>query len=452
MIFLLLLLGTGALQRDHAPPKPVGITGDHSSLESFAPVYPSEAEGARYLPGSSVLRLPGGDLLYLPSGESGLVRVPASDPGAREAIRESRTWLRSGNIPGANEAERALAERALLDLRLLTRPNGASIAAPHPGWNYVWPRDASWAAAAFAVTGHREEARSILHFLASVQREDGTWEARYHITGEPVADGRAPQLDGNGWFLWSVWFCSKMGEWEIGRELWPAARKAAGAAAASLGRDGLPPPGPDYWETPTEEPNLGTAAPLLTGLRAASDLARRLGEGRAAERYAAAAVELDAAIERSFAPNGYSRTPDPESGADSAAAWLGPPFAPEDPQVRRSIEAAISGLAATNGGLRPGENWRFNEAWTPETAFFALSAAAGGDEVAAGRWLRWLAEHRAPTGSFPEKVAADGRPVSVAPLGWTGAVVLLTLAAREERLPVPVAGVRDTRHNPSEER
>ena len=41
-------------------------------------------------------------------------------------------------------------------------------------------------------------------------------------------------------------------------------------------------------------------------------------------------------------------------------------------------------------------------------------------------WLDWLDRHRTPAGSFPEKVLADGRPASVAPLAWTAAAVLLT--------------------------
>jgi GH15 family glucan-1,4-alpha-glucosidase len=39
-------------------------------------------------------------------------------------------------------------------------------------------------------------------------------------------------------------------------------------------------------------------------------------------------------------------------------------------------------------------------------------------------------------GALPEKVDARGRPVSAAPLAWTDAAVLLTLAAQAHHLPV----------------
>jgi GH15 family glucan-1,4-alpha-glucosidase len=55
----------------------------------------------------------------------------------------------------------------------------------------------------------------------------------------------------------------------------------------------------------------------------------------------------------------------------------------------------------------------------------------------AGRLLSWLSAHRTRLGSLPEQVSAQGRPVSVAPLDWTDAVVLLALLAQDHHLPVP---------------
>ncbi|MBA2441490.1 MAG: glycoside hydrolase family 15 [Rubrobacter sp.] len=426
-----------------APLRAAGLIGDQSSPGSVSPVPPERARGASYLPGSNVLRLADGSLLHLPPGASEGVASPEPDARTEAQVRESRAWLDRGLVPGESVAERRVAERALLDLRLLTRPGGAAIASLYPRWDHVWPRDASWFSVAFSTTGHREEALSILRFLADVQSPDGTWEARYHPDGSPVFDGRRPQLDGNGWFLWAVWYWSVTGpgtpeDREHLRELWPVVEKAAGAAAGRLRPGGLPPPGPDYWETDTRLPNLGTAAPLRTGLRAAADLAARLGHPAEARRYGAAAVRLDAAIGREFGPAGYSRTPRPGSGADSAVNFLALPFAPPDPGVERAIDRAAADLATPAGGVVPGEAFPDEKvAWTPSTAFFALSAAASGDREAADRRLGWLSGHRTQLGAFPEKVSAEGEPLSVAPLGWTAAIFLLALSAREQPLPVP---------------
>ena len=421
-----------------------GLIGDPSTPGPALPVSPEEARGASYLPSSTVLRLPDGRLRYLPPGAARAVTVPPDDPGAAAAVAASRAWLEGGEVPGDDAEERRISGRALLDVRLLTRPNGAALAGLHPRWRSVWPRDASFVAVAFAATGHHELSYEVLSFLASTQEPDGAWEARYDAAGIPVLDGRPRQLDAVGWFLWATWYWHVTAERsdraeERARSLWPTARAAAEVAVASLGADGLPPGGADYWETETWRPNLGTAAPLRTGLRAAADLADRLGHESDARRYAAAAGRLDAAISREFAPMGYPRTTGARSGADAAVNFLAPPFAPSDPRVEGAIADAAERLRVPNGGVLPGERWPQDPtvAWTPETALFALSAAAAGDEEVADRWLGWLAAHRTSLGAFPEKVSGAGEPKAAAPLGWTAAIVLLALVAEDEPLPVP---------------
>ncbi|MEW6636339.1 MAG: glycoside hydrolase family 15 protein [Actinomycetota bacterium] len=405
-------------------------------------VPPDRVDGASYLPRSSVLVLPDGRLRYLPSGSSRPDTVPPDDARALAAAERSRVWLRMGTVPGKTGIERRIAARALLDLRLLTLPNGAALAAPDTGWDYVWPRDASFVAAAFAASGHHRESLRVLSFIASVQEPDGTWEARYEPVGAPVLDGRPPQLDATGWFPWAVWFWYATAppmERHRARDLWPAVRAAADAAATSLGPEGLPPGGPDYWEIPTLRPNLGTAAPLRAGLRAAADLAARFGDAERAELYGWSASRLDAAIEREFAPHDYPRTTAPDSGADSAITFLAPPFAPPGADVRRAAVRAAERLEAPNGGILPGERWPQDPtvSWTPETALFLLAEIGLGREKAAERRFAWLVLHRTKLGAFPEKIDGEGRPQSAAPLAWTSAVVVLALAEKEGRLPVP---------------
>ncbi len=428
-------------------PKPLplqasGLLGDGS--DSIATVAPKEARGASYIPGTNVLKLRNGELRYLPTGETVPKTVSPGDPGARAAVADSRDWLSGGTIPGEEESHRALAERALLDLRLLTGEDGATLAGPTSRWRYVWPRDASFAAVAFAATDHHEEAQEILRFLASIQEEDGGWEARYHRSGEPVSDGRPDQLDATGWFLWAAWYVH-VTDPETDRadarttKLWPAITSAADKAARSLNADGLPPGGADYWEIRTGRPNLGTAAPLRTGLRSAADLADEIGHKSQSRSYARSARRLDGAIDRRFAPYGYPRTTRANSGADAAVNFLAPPFSSEDPEVLAAIDDAARRLTIPNGGVVPGEDWSQDPevAWTPETAFFALSAAAAGDEEEAHRWLDWLVAHRTELGSLPEKIDGEGEPQAAAPLAWTSALVVLALAAEDEPLPVP---------------
>jgi glucoamylase len=353
-------------------------------------------------------------------------------------LADARLWLTYGSVPAASTRWADMAGQALLDIRALTKPNGATIAANYGPWRNVWPRDAAWVAAAFCVTGHQAEAASVLGFLAQTQHDDGTWSARYHLHGEPVRERRKPQLDATGWVPWAVGLCAGQPDGPAVPGLWPMVRGAADAAARSFGRDGLPGKSPDYWEKGSAV-TLGTAAPLLAGLRIATELAGRLGYPADADRWSAAADRLAAAVDASFGATGYQRQPKRGSGADAAVAFLAPPFAPFDTATEAVVRDTAARLAVPNGGIRPGEKWGGdpNEAWTPETALFALAFAASGDpadRIEAERLLDWLDQHRTTTGSLPERVSRFDHPVSVAPLGWTAAITLLALAAYDGTL------------------
>jgi glucoamylase len=428
-----------------APLLSAGLLGNERAL---VPLAPDEVDGASYAPDSSVLRLADGRYRYLPAGASEAVTVAPDDAAAHAAIAADRAWLAEGAVPGATATEREAAGRSLLYLRLLLRPGGAAIAAQTPYWAYVWPRDASFAAAAFAGTGHRREAREILTFLARTQRPDGTWPARSHPDGTPVADSRPDQLDATGWVPWAAWLAADQGrDLAAARQVWPLVRAAADRASRSLGRDGLPPPAPDYWERRERLPTLGTAAALLAGLRAAGHLAAAVGDAGQAGRYRAAAARLAAAVPRAFAGlGGYHRDAarpgghglGRSGGPDAAVTWLAPPFAPADPAVLAAVARTGEQLGPGGGGAVPGLPWREREFWTPATASFALAAMASGDKASAERRLGWLLDHRTALGAFPERVRrSDGQPRSVAPLAWTHAIVLLTLVSEHHPLPIP---------------
>jgi glucoamylase len=387
----------------------------------------------RFLPDSSVV-----------TTKAGVLTSPdASTAGAAEqrciaaATTASTAWLDSGTIPGTG-AQRELATRALLDLRLSVRPDGAVVAGFYPGWDYTWPRDSSWVAVALADTGHGAQALSILRFLQRMQPADGIWAARYYPDGSgEVSDGRPAELDGVGWVPWAVWSWAQHQDLTPGsaaraelEQLWPMVTKAADAAASSLTSDGLPVPAMDYWEDSIAV-TLGTAAPLLAGLRSAASLAATLGDSVHQSYWESAADRLSAAITATFGRTGYQRTSSAGSGADAAVTFLGPPFANPGQAVLAAAKAAQPQLTEPNGGLRPGADWpgAAGVAWTPETAMFALFDAGTGQPAAAQRLLSWLAAHRTSLGELPEQVNAAGDPVSVAPLAWTDAIVLLTLLA-----------------------
>jgi glucoamylase len=409
----------------------------------------------QFEPDSSVLQTAG--RIYAAPGQAGPL-TPAESACAASTEQADLDWLRTGLVPGTTATQRSMAARALLDLKLAVRPDGGVIAGwqnARAGWEYVWPRDSSWVAVALTDTGHPAMAYQILRFLQRVQSGDGTWAARYLPDGSgPVRDGRPGELDAVGWVPWAVWSWAVTQPLTPGsvalRELellWPMVTRAADAAIRSLTADGLPEPAMDYWEDSVQV-TLGTAAPLLAGLRAAAALAADVGGAAAAsdgQRWAAAAARLATAITGTFGRSGYQRTPSPKSGADAAVTFLGPPFAAPGPAVLRAARSAQRVLTLPNGGLKPGANWPGTPgvAWTAETAFFALFDAAAGQHRQAVALLGWLAAHRTKLGSLPEQVNSAGQPASVAPLSWTDAVTLLALLAQSGHLqtvPVPAAG------------
>jgi GH15 family glucan-1,4-alpha-glucosidase len=338
-----------------------------------------------------------------------------------------------------------MVQHALADLDALTLPNGATLAGWDGPWRYVWPRDASFVAAARCAVGQYDEAAKVLAFLNGVRPATGRWAARYTGTGEPVEDGRHAQLDASGWVLWATWFCRAAGpRWELVRE-------SADQIVAELGRSGMPGPSSDYWERPESELTLGTVAPLLTGLRSAVRMATEQHHTAEADRWRSALDSLSVATDRVFGPD-YPRTPARATsfvepgieplgvggGADAIVTVLGPPFAPARTDVSAAIERAYGVLRQPNGGVTPGESWRADGvSWTPQTALFALSAAARGDQAQARQLLDWLERHRTASGALPEKVNRDREPAGEAPLAWTAALVVLADSALHNPLPVP---------------
>jgi hypothetical protein len=370
-------------------------------------------------------------------------------------IRNPQPRLVADGIPGRapTHADSALVSgkygdlvrHALADLDGLTLPNGATLAGWDGPWRYVWPRDASFVAVARCAIGQYDEALKVLSFLNRIRPSTGRWEARYAETGGRVDDGREAQLDGSGWVVWATWFC------RAGGRYWDLVRESADQIVAELAPAGLPAASSDYWERREKELTLGTVAPLLTGLRSALRIATEQGHPTEAARWQAALDKLSVATDRIFGPD-YPRTPAAATsfvepgvepigvggGADAIVTVLGPPFAPPREVVSTAIDHAHAVLTQPNGGVTPGESWRADGvSWTPQTALFALSAAARGDRVTADALLTWLDQHRTSTGALPEKVNRDLEPAGEAPLAWTAALVVLADTALQNPLPTP---------------
>ncbi|PFG34344.1 glycoside hydrolase family 15 [Sanguibacter antarcticus] len=384
-----------------------------------------------------------GSRTLVPAGRARLVvpgtRVLSGIFEQERLVDEEAAWLgRSASWTFSDEETgypADLAQQALLDIRSLLMPNGASVAAWSPKWRYTWPRDGSHVAAALSAAEHHLEALAVLMFLQDVQSRDGWFEARYLPDGLGIPDDRERQLDGVGWVLWA---CGRL----VGRRdpmlvrsdletISPMMNRSLALVLASIDTaDHLPPASPDYWEVRETRLTLGVAAPLLAGLYGAVAAFGALGDVRSRDEALRGADRLSTAIHRAFGPDGYPRYVGGDERCTSVAFLL-PPYVPgSPPEVFEAFDRAQTELLRPAGGLAPGAGWkRDGISWTPETAVFAMAAADSGREEYARSTLRWLAEHRTAVGSLPEKVLHDGSPAAVAPLAWTAANVVLAVDA-----------------------
>lgn len=391
---------------------------------------------------------PDHDRVMITPGEEHLVvpgtRVCASTRGRQALVDAEHAWL--ARAPEwTRRDESGLTRTALQDLRVLTLPGGAPVAGWPPLWRYVWPRDAAFVAVALAATGYADEARAIVEFMAGVQHREGWFSARYLPDGSGVPDTRTRQLDSLGWFCWSAA--------EVARRL--PAHKVSGAhrdwapavalATSYIGGSldpvtSLPPASPDYWEVAETTLTLGTAAPLLLGLREGASFLQTARVPTAAAEARQAAARLQEATHDAFGP-GYPRHLGGRRG-DVSPVWLLPPFAAptaHSDTIREALDRAVRGMRRPAGGLSPGAGWKNDGiSWTPQTSLVALCDAASGDPQrrrSARDRLAWLARHRTTAGSLPEKVLHDGTPAGPAPLSWSAAVVVLAVDALENPAP-----------------
>lgn len=306
-----------------------------------------------------------------------------------EVAGADQRWLErnrplGGAAPGWAEQ---MYERSLLVLRTLTdRENGAVAAGARDGWAYVWPRDASAVAIAFAAAGYRAEAERITQFMLGLGLEHA---ARFHGDGSPVP-GRAAQGDAIGW----VAAASQAASFGSARQ---AAHILAGGEPVPW-RDRA-----DYWEG---EPGHYLGNAIASGERSVEHL------------YGA---QLTTRLVRTPAET--------DSGLDSAAAWAVRPFSM--PRLYPAVRATLNQLVAqaTPYGITPGEAWPGGEdPWSAPTAWTAWSLAALGERRQALGLMQALRRSATPAGDLPERVDAHtGVPRSTTPLAWSHAFAILAL-------------------------
>ena len=226
---------------------------------------------------------------------------------------------------------------------------------------------------------------------------------------------------------------------------------------------GLPQASVDLWEQQDGQ-HTYTAAAIVGGLRAAARSAARHSRDARAEKYAAVAAGIAAAIDDLLWDEAHGRyrravnvararggetrpgtafdrsLPYPnrrvhgvapvDDTLDCSLLGLVWPFRALDPaseRVRATVDAVAEGLAGAGGGHRrqAGDTYAGGHEWLLATLWLGLARRVLGDTAALDRAIAHVVERRTELDLLAEQVDAEGRPAWVLPLGWSHAMLLL---------------------------
>ncbi|MGH7776603.1 MAG: glycoside hydrolase family 15 protein [Candidatus Dormibacterales bacterium] len=336
---------------------------------------------------------------------------------------------------------------------------------------YVWPRDGALCAAALDGAGLVEVTRRFFLFCRRLLSEEGFFLHKYGPDGHPgsswhpwVDEGGHRVLpiqeDETGLVLWALWqHFRRHQDLDFASELYtslvlPAADWMAGYVDPDTG---LPCPSWDLWEERWGV-HAFTVGAVWGGLDAARRFAELFGDETAASRYEAAAAALREAADRflhrpelgRFArrltlDGGGAVTPDPV--LDSALHGLTRfgMYPADDPRMAATM-AATQGrlwLRTEEGGMAryeddpyfrvepdaetaPGNPWFICTFWLAQWQI--ACARSAGDLAAPRALLDWVVAHQLPGGLLSEQVHPHtGAPLSVSPLAWSHAELIVTV-------------------------
>ncbi|TSC56613.1 MAG: glycosyl hydrolase, glucoamylase [Parcubacteria group bacterium Gr01-1014_18] len=373
---------------------------------------------------------------------------------------------------------RDLFGKSLFFLRLLTNTNGLSIASPDSDllqfgkdtYNYMWPRDGAFVVLALDKAGYSEVTRNFFYtakdllseegFLMHKYRPDGSLGSSWHSW---IANGvlQYPiQEDETALVLFALeQHYEKTHNVEFLEELYnPLVRKMADFLVSF--RDsatGLPHPSYDLWEE-----RIGihtfTVSTVYVGCLAAANMAKILGKKNDCSRYFRTASEIAAASVREMydtKERRYCRRLYWEGGKwvkdmtpDSSTLYGLLRFGMEKPDSPRLVSTAkdcfsrLSLKTSAGGWARyekdnymmidpdwtrvPGNPWILCTLWRADYLISLAQKSEDLDEPR--RIIEWVVRRASASGILSEQIHPTlGTPLSVSPLAWSHAQLVITV-------------------------
>ncbi|MDQ2800320.1 MAG: glycoside hydrolase family 15 protein, partial [Armatimonadota bacterium] len=373
-----------------------------------------------------------------------------------------------------------LYKQSLLILRTQIDNRGAILAANdsdyltfnNDTYSYMWPRDGALVAYALDLAGQPDVARPFYEFCKDVLLPEGCLLHKYNpdkslgSSWHPWADGdghsQLPiQEDETALVIWALWeHYERYRDVEFIRPLYSPLIRQAGLFMTGYREPhtGLPRVSYDLWEE-RHGIHTFTVAAVWAGLNAAAKFAETFGDEGRAEKFRVAMDEIKEAALRHLWDEERGRfvrriTVDQKTGAIDADVTIDASLygvfqfgmlAADDPKVvstmtqieqRLWCRTDIGGVARYENDYYhqisqdinavPGNPWIICTLWLAE--WYIARAKTLPDLTKALDILEWVRKHTLESGVLAEQLHPySGDPISVSPLTWSHATVVMTV-------------------------
>jgi GH15 family glucan-1,4-alpha-glucosidase len=413
---------------------------------------------------------------------NGLVKTRGPEFFQHRARIYWNQWVNKDNIPYGDlpDALVTLYKQSLLILRTQIDNRGAILAANdsdyltfnNDTYSYMWPRDGALVAYGLDLAGQPDVTRNFYEFCRDVLLPEGYLLHKYNpdkslgSSWHPWADGTGHaqlpiQEDETALVIWALWeHYARFRDVEFIRGLYAPLIRRAGEFMTQYREPhtGLPGPSYDLWEE-RHGIHTFTVAAVWAGLNAAANFAETFGDDDRAVEFRRAQREIKgAALEHLWdAERGrFVRriTVDRVTGAIDADVTIDASsfgvfqfgmLAADDPKVVATMEQVearlwcrtdIGGVAryendyyhqiSQDVGAVPGNPWIICTLWLAE--WYIAKAKQPSDLSRALEILDWVRRHTLESGVLAEQIHPyNGDPLSVSPLTWSHATVVMTV-------------------------
>ena len=395
-----------------------------------------------------------------------------------------KAWVtvRNFSFYGLEPSATDLFNKSLIYIRTHTSKNGAIIASGDSEmlqfgrdyYEYVWPRDSSFAALALVQIGDFNASRRFFEFCNETITDEGYFLHKYRpdkslgSSWHPwVRDGDKQfpiQEDETALVIYALWK-----HYELSRDLefiegiYNSLIKKASEFMVNFRDDktGLPSASYDLWER-TYAINTFTAGAVYGALKSSARFAELLGKSESAKKYNETADSIKAAILK-YLYNGQvgvfyksiitkGKNAEIDKTFDMSSVYGIYKFGilpPDDPKLKNAVEKTVDRLRVKTeiggiarfegdsyhhkGGNYPGNPWIITSMWLAQ--YYIEIAKSEEDMKEVHKLISWSVARGNPAALLAEQYDPySGEPISASPLVWSHAEFVTTIINYLEKL------------------